>query len=534
VQVAARTASTPVRDGLASFSGARPQAPWKLGPDGVEIGALPAGRWSVLVVSPEYGLQQRSFTVPEDSRSLIPVDVLFQPPEGGHAGLAVEVTDPEGRPVSGAEVRLDGTRMGSTTNDGTLELSNLHSGARELEVAAPLRRARQMAVTLRDGTEVVDVVLDWAPGATRLVTRGPDGPVTDAILRLVGPAPVPAMPVNAAGERLLELAPGRWQVLVVSPGFGLAQREVVVRADELGLRTVSIDLRPVAARDSELLVRVLDRDGQPVSHARVRVETEPAAVPCSGGARLISGLKPGKVGFEVTAPGFAPARVADLTLLQGAQERSVRLEWLPRSVVVTVRDAKGSAVDAEVRFDGPDLESPRRIGADGVERFQLRPGTWQILASTAELGSVRREVTLAPTSDPVSVEFRLVPARIDVSSEQLVIRERVLFDFNSVVLRPEAAPILDEVAATLLGRPEFAQVEVQGHSDNVGRIDVNLDLSEARAQTVLAALIDRGVAPERLTARGYGATRPVASNATDDGRARNRRVAFEIASLAEE
>ena len=79
------------------------------------------------------------------------------------------------------------------------------------------------------------------------------------------------------------------------------------------------------------------------------------------------------------------------------------------------------------------------------------------------------------------------------------------------------------VAAALRADPSI-RVEVAGHTDNVGRRAANQTLSEARARTVRDYLIGSGIAAERVTARGYGMAQPIASNATPEGRAQNRRV----------
>ena len=98
-----------------------------------------------------------------------------------------------------------------------------------------------------------------------------------------------------------------------------------------------------------------------------------------------------------------------------------------------------------------------------------------------------------------------------------------LYDSNSSYMKAEAYPLLDEVAIILEKNPEM-KVEVQGHTDNTGTAEYNQWLSEKRAQKVTDYLVSKGIDPSRLEAKGYGFTQPVASNATAEGRAQNRRV----------
>ena len=99
----------------------------------------------------------------------------------------------------------------------------------------------------------------------------------------------------------------------------------------------------------------------------------------------------------------------------------------------------------------------------------------------------------------------------------------VLFDFNKASLKPESDSVLQRVQAFLQKDPAL-KLEVQGHTDNVGGDDYNQKLSDARSRSVLAWIVQHGVAADRLSFKGYGKTRPVATNDTDEGRARNRRV----------
>lgn len=103
----------------------------------------------------------------------------------------------------------------------------------------------------------------------------------------------------------------------------------------------------------------------------------------------------------------------------------------------------------------------------------------------------------------------------------------ILFDFNKSDLKPESKPIIDEIVDAMLSRPKL-KLEIQGHTDNVGTQEYNLKLSEDRAKSVYEALVRNGIAPERLRYRGFGFSKPVASNASEEGRTKNRRTQFVV------
>jgi OOP family OmpA-OmpF porin len=99
----------------------------------------------------------------------------------------------------------------------------------------------------------------------------------------------------------------------------------------------------------------------------------------------------------------------------------------------------------------------------------------------------------------------------------------VLFDHNKWELKPAAYPLLDEVV-TILKKNRDIEGEIQGHTDSTGPETYNQRLSEKRAQAVVDYLVQHGIDPGRFTVRGYGESRPVASNDTKEGRQENRRV----------
>ncbi|HOX94016.1 MAG TPA: OmpA family protein [Syntrophales bacterium] len=104
----------------------------------------------------------------------------------------------------------------------------------------------------------------------------------------------------------------------------------------------------------------------------------------------------------------------------------------------------------------------------------------------------------------------------------------VTFDTNSTVVRPGLQSEINRVAGVLTQYPQTL-VRVEGHTDSVGSNEYNQDLSIRRANSVKNLLVQRGVAESRIDAVGYGETLPVATNETEAGRQRNRRVEIKIA-----
>ena len=94
-------------------------------------------------------------------------------------------------------------------------------------------------------------------------------------------------------------------------------------------------------------------------------------------------------------------------------------------------------------------------------------------------------------------------------------------------LRPESTPVLNQIL-DILNRYEDYGLAISGHTDATGDTYTNLSLSESRAKACYDYLIAKGVSTDRLSYVGFGETRPIATNATDEGRRLNRRVEFEI------
>ena len=165
----------------------------------------------------------------------------------------------------------------------------------------------------------------------------------------------------------------------------------------------------------------------------------------------------------------------------------------------------GTPAGVKVNVDGCPLDSD----GDGIPDYQDKCPT----------------VPAPGTADgcpPKAAEPQPAPA-VEPSAPRKLTLDGVNFDHDSAKLRPESVSVLDNAAATLKEWGEV-KVEVAGHTDSVNSDAYNNRLSQRRAEAVRAYLIKKGVAAERLTAKGYGESKPVADNKTATGRAQNRRV----------
>ena len=145
--------------------------------------------------------------------------------------------------------------------------------------------------------------------------------------------------------------------------------------------------------------------------------------------------------------------------------------------------------------------------------------TWAFLQASADEGAYLLTVS---EREEMKQDISVTELADKLTTEGFVTLY-VNFDTGKSTIKPDSAQTLDAAAGALKAAGDL-QVEVGGHTDNVGTPEANLLLSLERAQAVMAALVERGIKADRLTAKGYGPTSPIADNRTEEGRAKNRRV----------
>lgn len=122
----------------------------------------------------------------------------------------------------------------------------------------------------------------------------------------------------------------------------------------------------------------------------------------------------------------------------------------------------------------------------------------------------------------------VAPTRVKVERTKIVITEQIFFDVDRTTIRPESYSLLDELAQIFDDHPDILRVRIEGHTDSDGDALYNLRLSQGRAESVVNALIERGIDAQRMDPVGYGESQPIAPNTTPEGKQLNRRVEFNI------
>jgi outer membrane protein OmpA-like peptidoglycan-associated protein len=120
------------------------------------------------------------------------------------------------------------------------------------------------------------------------------------------------------------------------------------------------------------------------------------------------------------------------------------------------------------------------------------------------------------------------PPRVVLTPSSIQITEKIQFAFDSAEILPVSHGLLGEIASVMKENPQLELIQIEGHTDVTGKADYNRKLSQRRAESVRDFLVRYGIENKRLSCKGFGPDRPIADNASDEGKERNRRVEFNI------
>jgi len=228
------------------------------------------------------------------------------------------------------------------------------------------------------------------------------------------------------------------------------------------------------------------------------------------------------------------SELADRNIGQVDQQKSNSLQ--PVQLLLKVEDgANQQALDAQVSLKGGDKNetlTPQKV-ADGIYRFDIQNNqTVEYALAVEKPGYIYKSVKVSiPPMANKQQEFRkkiMLDPVAQVTTNYRMVLNFVYFDFNSAQLEDRSQAELNRLKNFLEENPGV-QVEIAGHTDNIGPTTYNKALSQKRAQAIVNYLAKQGVAVERLSAQGYGESDPIASNDDEaEGRELNRRVEMRV------
>lgn len=133
-----------------------------------------------------------------------------------------------------------------------------------------------------------------------------------------------------------------------------------------------------------------------------------------------------------------------------------------------------------------------------------------------------------PVAAPPPKEEPKPPPRVEVRDNKIEIREKIQFELAKATIKEESFSLLDEIVQVIKDNPHIKKIAIEGHASSDGDDGFNMKLSDDRSKSVMKYLVDHGIDEKALTAKGFGETKPIADNETEEGRVKNRRVEFNI------
>lgn len=227
-------------------------------------------------------------------------------------------------------------------------------------------------------------------------------------------------------------------------------------------------------------------------------------------------------------------------LIAGSNERKIEIPLQPRVEIRTSKMVllKGLVFDDETGAPvAANIDLINNATAGVLASFQVEPSSGKYLVSLPAGKNYGLNVNAdgylfnslnfdVPDSAGYREFYKVIKMKRIKIGETIVLRN-IFFDYNKATIRSESTAELDRLEKVLVENPTI-KVEISGHTDNVGGDDYNLNLSEERAQSVVSHLQNRGIAADRMIAKGYGESQPLANNETPEGRQENRRTEFKI------
>ncbi len=359
-------------------------------------------------------------------------------------------------------------------------------------------------------------------------------PIDGVKVTLVSESQLPQTTDLSGSFRFGKLPVGDYEMTFIKVGYEPVRRRVTVQGGKEAV--LETRMRIIGPSYGALTAQVLDQETrQPIARAFVSISGIEQPVATDDAGRFKNDQIPeGNQTVNVEAPGYRSQSFPVEIPPNGQVQTEFLLSKAPPSMGTCegiVKNPDGTPLTAVITHETDATISPSGTNPlSGEFKVSLPPGRHslkiaaenylpQVIECEVEAGSSKSlGVTLEKPKEAVLVE------------NKIILPDAIYFEFGSAEIKESSFGILDQVAEILQTNPDFKQLNVDGHTDDVGSEAYNAKLSKRRAESVKAYLVKKGLESSKLTARGLGESRPIATNITPEGRAENRRVEFNVRS----
>ncbi len=275
-------------------------------------------------------------------------------------------------------------------------------------------------------------------------------------------------------------------------------------------------------------------DGEQVDLDQITLVGPQGPRPLTPGQAQVQDVMPGtQYTAKVTGSGCLGG-TAQITVEEGKNGLAVPLtRSLEGTITFEIKTLEGAPIPgAVVQIRSVDAicapaEGNLELGEGGTGSVTAGAGDHVVIVDVPQYALYRQKINLGD-GETEEVVVSLKKSKTRVTAQRIEIFEKVHFETGKAIIKPDSFELLDEVAEAINTHKQIKLVEVAGHTDDQGSLESNQTLSQNRAAAVMDYLVGKGVDASRLQAKGYGETRTIDTNETEEGRAKNRRVEFNI------
>lgn len=356
-------------------------------------------------------------------------------------------------------------------------------------------------------------------------------PLQGVSVTVVSETLVPQITDLSGFYEIRDLRNGNYQARFEKLGFEPVVRSFSIR--DGSDTSLDVGLSVAGPKTGNLVGAIMDKEtNQPISKAVIAVSSlDNSLAADERGQFKANNVVEGKQNVHIEAPGYlAQDFQVTITTKQTISENFALQKAPPEKGLCmgVVKNKDGTPLTAVFTSEEGVVSPFGTNPISGEFSQELPPGIHKFRVQAENYLPQEVECDVK-AGDKSSINLTLEkPKEVTIVENKIILPDAIYFEFGSSVIKSESHSVLNQVAQVLTTRSDYKALKVEGHTDNIGSEAFNLTLSKKRAQAVRKYLMNKGIKGEKVIAEGYGKSKPIATNTTEEGRAENRRVEFNI------